>query len=68
MRKRFRITQSKLGYAAELNTRWMIRGETFKDWEDNWMAIGEHHHSIEEAKSDIEYWKDSIDTKVVYEE
>ena len=69
MRKRFRVVQSKLGYSAELNTRWMIGEKTFKDMEDNWIGISvKHHETIEEAKADIQYWKDNIDTKVVYEE
>lgn len=68
MRKRFRIVQSKLGFCAELNTRWKIGEETFRDMEDSWMAIGGNHETLEDAKQDIQYWKDSLDISVVYEE
>lgn len=68
MRKRFRIVQSKLGFCAELNTRWMINGDTFEHMEDNWIAIGGTRETIEEARHDIQDWKDSIDINVVYEE
>lgn len=69
MRKRFRIVQSKLGYSAELNTRWMVGEVTFKDMEDSWIGISaKHHETLEDAKADIQYWKDSIDVTIVYEE
>lgn len=69
MRKRFRIVQTKFGYRAENNTRWMIDQESIRDsWPDHWLPIGGDRETLEEAKADIQDWKDSIDTKVVHEE
>lgn len=69
MRKKYRIVKSSLGYSAELNHMHMIEGQSIEDdWPDSWMAIGGHHQYIDDAKKDIEYWKDSTQFDVVYEE
>lgn len=69
MRKRFRVVQTKFGYRAEYNTRWMIDGEGIREnWPDNWLPIGVDRETLEEAKVDIQDWKNSIDTVVIYEE
>lgn len=70
MRKHFRIVRSGLGYTAEMNTRWAL-GDRFTDdprWEDNWMAMGGIHQTIDEAQKDIESYKINTQYDVVYEE
>ena len=68
MRKKFRIVKNNQGFTAEYNTRWMLKGEVYSNWEDSWMPVNVPRETLGESRHDLEAFKESINVSVVYEE